>query len=636
MFEKIQESFKIACSSFAEAEDERERELGEGKRIFVLPSIIGTEEYVTSKYCGLEAMYGSGSGLEEGPSQFMQAPSEADRVSISSRTGSQYGSLADDQDPIFGDSARGEAAFSMKGSSQISTSIPEMDAPAMDFGQVPESALLAQRSPRRRTSSKTAPGDVKPSPKAAPAAAERPSLPTYGEEALPTNEDAIFGGEGEGDTRPKATYTLSFDDIFGEDDKAEPALAADSLFSPGPSATEAIAVLEPKPKQPANLQASLAKILTESPSVGLFEEAKPGSGNGENRGHDSGPSDGRVSPPSDTLGSAAAARHAAPNPALAGVAMFAKEIAKKGFTIGQGDLMSSILSESPSVGLFDDVMASKVAPDGPSALPEVTTSGPPPVKRESLDAALGGAGKEPAQEPVPAPRASIVRDPFALARAMKAQDSDESDGSFSSDDDSYSDPEVSAEPKPTEETPAESRRSPAGSPSPDGHLEGGKGASPPSRAGKEENPFDFNTGPAAKEQRETPQKLPAVAKAPVRAPAPEENPFAAGASDLFGGSKGEGVSGAQKLQSSAFDSLFGDAPSPAARRKSSNLFDDPFAGGSSGAKEAAKASPFGGSDLFTSSSADLFATTEKERRISKGLFDDFLEDDGKKGGGLFD
>ena len=53
-------------------------------------------------------------------------------------------------------------------------------------------------------------------------------------------------------------------------------------------------------------------------------------------------------------------------------------------------------------------------------------------------------------------------------------------------------------------------------------------------------------------------------------------------------------------------------------------------------QQTVKGSPFGGSDLFSSDSS-LFKTTEREKKLSKGLFDDFLSEDSKKsGGGLFD
>jgi len=320
-------------------------------------------------------------------------------------------------------------------------------------------------------------------------------------------------------------------------------------------------------------------------------------------------------------------------PHAVGGSTFAKDIAatKKGVS---GDIIDSILSESPSVGLFEeDAVVNKVQEkqqedsmqvQPPSALSESSIR----ASRASLDKVLNTS--EPLEKRVKVPVGG-VRDPFAMAMALKKQNEpDESDGSFSSDDDFDSESESEAPPKPE----AKAEPTPFTSPVLAGETK--KGDVPVAqeevRAEKaaEENPFMFTTKVSGDTPSETPQKLPQEQPKPKPAPARKEsdNPFATGASDLFGDKeKGE----------SSFDSLFGESK-PASRPQSSNLFDEPFSGPAPSKSQQAPAqkSPFGGSDLFSSSS-DLFSTTEKERRVSKGLFDDFLDDDkGKSGGGLFD
>lgn len=502
----------------------------------------------------------------------------------------------------------------------------------------------------------------------------------------------VTGGSGSaGQSQRKTTYALSFDDIFGSDQDPATEKEDDSVFAKDESVFAPQKPVQiPKPAQAGNLQASLAKILTESPSVGLFEEAAAGpaskrkeGGEIKSRGDDGGPSRGiskDVADDSDDLFSASAgagttaaeasALGGRPPPSVSGqLTSFAKEIAaKRGGPLAGGDLMTSILSESPSVGLFDD-LDSRLEKPKPSPIRNATANEEKPTKpapkpKPSLDSILGATtttvtttgGAKPAASPA-ASRPSIVRDPFAIARAMKNQDDSEdesSGGSFSSDDDFDSDSDSDPSPDPPA-APKEKAESPQKQPSPtDAGDNGGEAA----------DAFAF--APQALPSAapiETPKKLPETAPKPKQRTVSEsENPFSGGASDIFGSSEPAQTDSKEKKafedlfgsgDGSAEDTSFGGSATAAAggrSRAASGLFGEdsnPFssssaAGGGSIQGQTSGGSPFGSGDLFSSSASSLFATdsagaprTSEKKKKAKSIFDDFLGES-SKGGGLFD
>ena len=654
----------MACEGFAQVEEEKDG------RIDVLPSIIGTEEYVTNKYCGLEAVYGSPGSPPEDNSyeyedrQYNQGEA-SDKSSLSQIAGMQGSSFKDPfMEPAVGTFSRS--------SSQFSAAVPEVEQRgsfdlALAAGSA-ESMSPTVQGRRRKSSAESRRGG-----KAMPPASRD------GDDQLLSDDNELFGAENDGAEEPKskATYALSFDDIFGH---TKDELKADSLFDSNPHPREeeagggkkepdSVAVAIPR----RNLQTSLAKILTESPSVGLFDEHESQIIKKKKEADETKPntSSQAVAKPevSDSTSKyedqGTILSQPQSQPPLPGLPTFASDIpTKQSPSKVKGTSLDSILSESPSVGLFDEdprmkrvlpmpqkVKPESIAPKAADADDSTTSAGAllggKEEERSSLEenSDTGGAS-EPVAARTQAARVSFL-DPFALARAKQQESDSDSDGSFSSSDDFESDSKEADIPPPKpkpESADIFSSRSVPDTLAPQGATE--KQETSPVRNAEdekeeqeEENAFAFSMADSAQAPSETPSKIP---QTKISSPSVVENPFATSSSDIFGDKKKPAEEeedstkgkGASTFSSDSFDSLFG-GPNPAAsRRKSSNLFDNPFE--SQSQQQTVKGSPFGGSDLFSSDSS-LFKTTEREKKLSKGLFDDFLSEDSKKsGGGLFD
>lgn len=249
-----------------------------------LPCIIGTEEYVTKAYCGLEKLFQCQQDVveerkdnaviqenaytvpEEAYDQISQHQKEIERPSV----------------PVLNDIPSIQVTYSRR-SSERSTGIAnleeEQEIHKLNFKEMIEARLKEKQKSMTFATDEAPTDDAQDFSILEKSKSHAASIENNAQnvDVVSTNEDELFGSDERTSFhhKPKRqSYALSFNDIFGAEEEKKS--AQNNAADPLPVLSNKTPV---QSTQGVNIphkgisQTRLANLLAESPSVGLFEDS---------------------------------------------------------------------------------------------------------------------------------------------------------------------------------------------------------------------------------------------------------------------------------------------------------------------------------------------------------------------------